>query len=124
MYKIILDTNALINVIKQKIDLVQKIDNLLQKPFELYTFDSVINELEKLSKKKSKSSAFASIALKSISEYDIKIIKGNYKNADKDIINFADTNWIVFTNDRKLKSILEKKGIRVIFIRELKKIEG
>ncbi|MEM5777211.1 MAG: PIN domain-containing protein [Candidatus Aenigmatarchaeota archaeon] len=123
MKKILVDTNCIIYIVKNKIDFFEEINKLIQEPFEIYVTESVINELEKISTKKTKNSMFARIALMIIKKNKFKIIKGKYMNADKDILYITNKNWIVITNDKRLKRLLSQKNTRAISVREFVKID-
>lgn len=121
--KIILDANAIIYIAKYKINFLEYLDELLQKPYRLFTTQSVLNELKKISQKKSKNAAYAKIALKLIEKHKIEILNYESKSADDDIVKIANKDWMVLTNDKKLKEILKNLGTKVISVRQKAKFE-
>lgn len=115
MIKIYFDTNFLIDVVRFRIDL-KEIANLVLEPYKLYTFDNVVNELEKIKSKHSK------VALEIIKNR-IVVVKSDKKNVDKAFLVLTDKNTIVATNDSKLRKQLKTKGIRTIFIKSRKQLD-
>jgi rRNA-processing protein FCF1 len=122
MKKVILDANALIYWVKQKIDLIPSLESILQEPFEIATTASVIEELKKISRTAKRSSGYAKAALELIDKMNIKVIPSSYTHADKDIMALADEDMIVVTNDKRLKERLKSKT-RVLSIGEIKRVK-
>jgi rRNA-processing protein FCF1 len=116
--KLIFDTNFLIDLARFRIGF-EEIENLGE---ELLTLNSVVKELEKIASSKGKNSKNAKIALKLIELKNIRIIKSKEKNVDKGILKLAKKNTLIATNDRKLRKILKKRGIKTIYLRKKKKI--
>ncbi len=102
MLKILLDTNFIINSIKYRIDINDKLKDLLLEPFELFIINKTLKELEK---KKLKN-----LTLKLIKNLNILPSKTTY--VDDDIVNLE--GYIVATNDKELKRRLRSKNIRII----------
>jgi len=121
MKKVLLDSNFLISCFKFKVDLSQ-IEDLLAEPFQLFTLNSIINELKTLAGSKSKDSKYAKLALKFLNSKKIKILKTN-KLADEAILELADKNTLVATNDLSLRKKLKVKGIKTIYLRGKKRLE-
>ena len=129
--KIILDTNFLIYCAKEKIDYVEKLNNMFHEHFDLVVPKQVIEELHTVMNKKKRKIPFlkrksrfkkttgrdkeaASLALqileKYISENQIKEILAEGKTVDETLINLAHENKknIVCTLDKEMRSILER----------------
>jgi len=121
MKKILLDSNVFIYSIKQKIDIFSSLQDILQEPFELVTTESVVKELEKMSKSAKKDSAYAKASLKLMEKMSVKVIPSKHEYADKDILALAKEDIVVITNDKKLKEKLKKKT-RVMSLGVIKKI--
>ncbi|MEM5799317.1 MAG: hypothetical protein QXZ43_01465 [Candidatus Aenigmatarchaeota archaeon] len=121
--KIIFDTNSLIYSIKYKIDIFKEIEKNFQQPIELSITESVLKELDGISRSKKQSSVYARLSIHLIEKNNIKILPSRYKYTDRDILNLADRDSIVITNDKNLKELLKKRNIRTLSIREFKKIE-
>ena len=119
--RIILDTNFLIDVIRFKIDLGQ-IPTLILGQCELFTLDSVMDELKKIAKTKARESGYAKIALELIKNKKIRILKIEGK-ADEVILSLSEKNTIVATNDKELKKLLKRKGVKTIYIKSKKHLD-
>ena len=139
--KIILDTNFLIYCAKEKIDYMEKIDNLINQYYEVVVPFQVIEELKKIMNKikikipkekrkpkfkkttgRDKEAASLSLQLidKYIEEGKIKKISAEGKIVDEALINLAKENNenIICTLDREMR----KKLPRVILINKNKKL--
>ncbi len=100
----ILDTNALIYSIKQRINLEKFVKEEIAVPI------SAIRELEVLSKRDNN----AKLALKLTDRYKILDVSSK---GDEGILEAATTfGGIVVTNDRKLQRSLKERNIRVTSI--------
>lgn len=120
MRKVILDTNFLINSFLFRIDFLDEIKSLVEEPIEFLTLDSVVREIKKISKSKTKDSGYAKIALDFIKQKNIKMIKSEIKSTDKAILGIANKNTMVATNDTKLRKKLKKLGVKTIYLRARK----
>ena len=122
---IVLDTNFLIDIIRFKIDL-DELDRLFLHPFELFTLDSAIRELEKISKTKSQESKYAKVALELLKIRKIKILKVR-ETPDKAILSLANgktnENIVVATNDIELRKKLKRLGTKTIYLKSKKQLD-
>ncbi|MEM5778428.1 MAG: hypothetical protein QXD43_02305 [Candidatus Aenigmatarchaeota archaeon] len=112
--KIILDTNFLIDCIRFKIDISSE---LLGN--ELFVLNTIIFEIEKITKRGTKESALAKIALEFIKRNKIKILNTN-KETDNALIDFSKQGYVIATHDKALKSKLKKIRAKIIYIRQKK----
>ncbi len=119
--RLILDTNFLIDIIRFKIDL-DELDSLFLTPFELLTLDSVIKELEKISKTNSQESKYAKVALELVKIKKIKTLKVK-ETTDKAILNLANKETVVATNDIELRKKLKALGIKTIYLKSKKHLD-
>ena len=117
--KILLDTNFLLTIVRFRIDL-NEISNLLIEPYQLVTLNLVLNELKEISHSKSAASLHAKIALELIKTKNIEILKSKEENTDNAILEFASKDFIVATNDSKLRKELKKNRIKTIYLRARK----
>jgi uncharacterized protein len=121
MKKILLDTNFIINCVKQKIDFFEEIKLL---GFKIIIPENVIREIEKIknSKQKQYNREAANLALRILEKSEYEKIKFKKRNVDKAIKDFVDSenNIIVATLDKELKNKI--KGHKMI-IRNKKKLE-
>ncbi len=109
MENLILDTNALIYAIKNKIDIKIEITKLVQ-TFKIFIPECVIDELNGLSK----GNWYAKAALKYADNFNII---PSYGKADNCIHLMAKKlNAYVMTNDRGLIKILKNDNIKIIII--------
>ena len=124
--KVILDTNFLIYCAKEKLDYIEKINNLLNEGFNLVVPDQVIGELKrlKIKAKKGKDKDACDLALKILDKKNIKIVKPVGKNVDDAIMQLAQENSknIVCTLDREMRwelgrVILISRGKKLILTR-------
>ena len=120
MKKIILDTNFLTLPHQFKIDICNEIDRIMEENYELFTLDSVVYELKKLSKSKGKDAIAAKIGLELIKKKNIKIINTGEKNVDKAIVAISNEDMIVATNDKILRKKLKNENIKTIYLRSKK----
>lgn len=123
--KVVLDTNAIIYAVKNKIDIEQAIGNLdIPKP-EIVVPRSVIYELEDLTEKAKKGSdkAVARLAIQVIKFSKFKVIKIGEGHTDNIIADWATKNHAaVATNDLEFKRKLKEKSVPVFSIRQKKYI--
>ncbi|MBI2578798.1 MAG: hypothetical protein HYW26_03745 [Candidatus Aenigmarchaeota archaeon] len=119
--KILLDTNMLLDCTKYRVDFSAQLHG-----HELITLSSCFNELEKLGKKRGKAGEAARIALIMARAKGVIIVRSAEKNADAAILRHAlrekQSDFAVATNDRALIKSLKKNGIRIIRLREKKKL--
>ncbi len=124
--KVILDTNFLIYCAKEKLDYIEKINNLLNEGFNLVVPDQVIGELKrlKIKAKKGKDKDACDLALKILDKKNIKIVKPVGKSVDDAIMQLAqeDSKNIVCTLDREMRwdlgrVILVSRGKKLILTR-------
>ena len=123
MKKIILDTNFLTLPHQFKIDIFSEIGRIMEENYELFTLDSVVDELNKLSESKGKDAVAAKIGLELIKKKNIKIISTGEKNVDKAIITISNKNTIVATNDKILRKKLKNENIKTIYLRSKKYLQ-
>jgi len=102
--KIILDTNFLIYCVQYKIDIEKEIERIMTENYTINILDGTIDELNKLKERKTKLPA--KIALKLVENFNIIETKKAHI-VDELIVEIADKNTIVGTNDKELKSRLK-----------------
>lgn len=115
MKKILLDTNFLIDLFRFKIGM-EEIGNLLTEPYEFFIPTSVIKELKKISMSKGNDSKYAKLALRLAEGNRMKTIE-SIKMADKAIVDLADKDTLVATNDMELRKTLKRLRIKTIYLR-------
>lgn len=116
--KILLDTSLLLDCAKYRVDFSAQLHG-----HELLTLSSCFNELEKLSARKGRTGEAARIALVMVLAKGVRIVRSAEKNTDAAILSYAlREKCCVATNDRALIKSLKKNGIRIIRLREKKKL--
>lgn len=115
MKTIILDTDFIINSIKNHIDIENSIKNLCPYKSRIVVLDKTLEELEH--------KPLSNIAKQVISKWEILKTKKN-KSVDDLILEYVQTdkNTIIATQDRKLKEKLKKGKTALITIRQQKYI--
>jgi len=127
--EILLDTNFLLTCIKQKIDFISLLNEMINEKVNFLMPEEVFNELESLSKRKGektkdKISAKVSLELSELSNF--RRIKLNNKIVDLGIVNFLSKNpkIILATLDKSLAAKVRKKNeIKVLTIRDKKQLD-
>jgi len=109
MKKVILDTNLLLECVKNKVDIFD-IKNIVD--YDIYTLDKSIGELEDIvRKKRGKNRDNAKLALQIIKER-VKVIKTKEGNVDDILVELSKED-IIATQDKDLKKRL-KGGIIIL----------
>ncbi len=123
MKRIILDTNFLIIPGELNVDIFTEIQRIANFPYRIYTFDRVINELNKLAREGSgKLKQAAKLGLQLIAAKQVEVIKSkNNLNADELILQSTNPETdIVATQDRELKRKLKERGVHLLVLRKKK----
>ena len=102
MLKILLDTSFIIDSIKYRVDIKDKLKDLLLEPFELFIIDNTLQELEKKRLK--------NLTLNLLK--DLRILPSKTPHVDNEIASLD--GYIVATNDKELKRRLKSKEVKVI----------
>ena len=109
MKSIILDTNFIIEVLKNKIDLKGELSKICNFPFKIFVLDRIKNELDNIIEKQGgKNKELAKLALSYIKNLDI--IETKRDNVDEILIEMSKES-IIATQDKQLKSRLKKPFI-------------
>ena len=124
MRKIILDTNFLMAVFQFKVDIFSEIERICDFNYRLVVLEGSVRELEHLAKTaKGKSKRAALLALRMIESKNIEVRKSEGKYVDSFMLEFADKDTIVATQDMALKRKLTEKGISLIILRQKKYLQ-
>lgn len=134
MKKIVLDTNFLLLPYTKKIDIFSEIQEIMQEPYQIIVLQPVIDELNKIvndKEQKGKHKDAAKIGLKlielkkpiilEIKQKDLKskLISKEFV-VDDVILEIADSDFIVATQDKNFKKKLSDKGINYIYLKNQK----
>ncbi len=115
--KFLLDTNFLMIPGKFKIDIFRELKDFGK--VYLYTLDSVVHELEKLSKGRGRDSRNARLAIHMIKKEGVRILHVEAKNTDEGIKKLAEKGYFtVCTADKELIKSLKGMGARIIYLRQ------
>ena len=121
--RVLLDTNALLVPGTIGIDIFEELEKLLGS-YEAVVPDFVISELKSIAKSgEGRSKVAAKFALELLKK--VRVLKTEQKGrVDEAIANIAkENNFIVFTNDKELRQSLKAKGVKVIYLRQMKYLE-
>jgi len=118
--RVILDSNFLIDLIRFKIPL-EEVYELLNYETKFFTLNSVLSELEKVARKKSRDAKYAKASLKLIELKKIEVLNFD-KKADEALLSLADEKTIIATNDKNLRKKLREKGLKAIYVRAKKRL--
>ncbi len=117
MKRIVLDTNFLMIPAQFKVDIFSELNRLMIEPYEMFAFDSTIDELEKISSGKRKDRNAAKVALQLIKQKNLKRLHNSIHGYTDDFILEGVTNKdIVCTQDLALKRRLKIKHKGIAFI--------
>jgi len=120
--RILLDTNFLLDMLRYKLDF--SIFETLEENVELFISSETLREIKSMANRKTKEGRLAIVALKLIESQKIKIVQSLKKEVDEDLLELAKKEgFIVATNDKDLKEKLKKENVRIICLRNKKKIE-
>jgi rRNA-processing protein FCF1 len=118
--RVILDANFLMDLIRFKISL-EEVYELVGYEAKLFTLNSVLSELEKIARKKSRDAKYAKVSLKLIELKKIEVLNLN-KKTDEALFSLADEKTIIATNDKNLRKKLREKGFKTIYVRAKKRL--
>lgn len=118
--RVVIDTNFWIDVFRFRLDFAEIYD--LIPDSHIFTISQVVEELERLSKKKNKDAGFAKLALSFIESNRIQLLQVPEYGVDKALLNLSDKETVIATNDSFLRKKIEAKGGKTIYIRGRKHI--
>ena len=110
MKKVIIDTNFFLIPYQFKVDIFSEIERVMEEPYELLVLDKSLDELKKIIKEqKGKEVLAAKLGLELANE--ALMIKTPEGRVDDLIVELADKDTMVCTQDRILKKRLKVKKI-------------
>ncbi|MEK6963045.1 MAG: PIN domain-containing protein [Nanoarchaeota archaeon] len=113
---VILDTNFLLIPELYRVDVFEKIKELMNEPYELYIMDKTIDELNKIvASAKTKDKEAAKLALQLVKQKGLKSLPCS-STVDECILN-GPVDYAA-TQDRDLKRALKAKGVKIITLRQ------
>ncbi len=127
MKKIILDTNAVIDMADFKIDLFSELHRILDIPYQVCILRGTIQELEKIMQsQRLRFARAAKMGLAILQLKKVKILSG-IGNVDDMLVQYSAQGALVLTQDRELKrrltrpylTIRQKKTVMMIGMIEI-----
>ena len=122
--RVLLDTNFILSCTKQKIDFEDLAEHIFDEKIEWIVPREVLEELEKISKRKgerTRDKESAKISMEIISHLNPLIIELNSKNVDDGIVSYLNKNpCVLATLDKELK---KRTSCRILTIRLKKYLE-
>ena len=125
MKRIIIDTNFLMIPGQFRVDIFSEFSRICNFNYELFIFEQSIYELKNTVRnaKKGRDKKAAQFALKLIKLKNINLIKSENKDVDSLILENADNDTVVATQDILLRKSLLKKQVSVIILRQKKYLQ-
>lgn len=118
--KILLDTNFLLIPVEFRVDIFSELERLMDGKYKIYVLKQTIEELKNIQEQqKGKNRQAAKIALQLIENKKINILYiGSKKSVDEIIIELADKNYIIGTQDKLLRKKLKQKNAKLLTLRQ------
>lgn len=121
---VLLDTNALMLPVQFRIDIFSELERILGK-YRPVVLRGTIDELERIGQGGGENAVAARVGRSLAERCHVEEQKEEQGDVDSAIVRFAERNQCaVVTNDLGLKKTLQEKGIRVISMRKLKRLDG
>ncbi len=128
MHYIILDTDFLIKSMEMKADIIEFLDLNIGRPYSIIISGPVYYELGMIGKRKSKEGGYARVAKIFLEKINAEVMRTREKYGDKSIVELSERlkekgKVYVGTLDRELIKKLREKGIHVITLKHMGRIE-
>ncbi len=136
MIKVIFDTNFLLIPATRGVDIFSELERIMDVPYEICILRGTLDELGKIAdEQKGKHKNAAQMALNLIrakkpvvledKQKDLKrTLNSNDLIVDDIILEIADNETVVATQDKELKKRLSEKGINFIYLKNRKLIKN
>ena len=118
--KILLDTNFLLTMVRNKIFGLEQLKSKL--PVEFYTLSRVLIELQGLGKNDKKIKREVELVNKILELNSVKVIDSLMESVDDELVKLSK-DYIIATNDKELRIKVHKRGGKTVFIRSLTYID-
>lgn len=112
MKKIILDTNFLLAIGQFHVDIFSELERICDFPYEVYILDKTIEELKRIIRTGRKGKFAAKLALEFI-KGRVKLLEGRGNFVDNILVDLADKDTIIATQDRELKKRIKTRIITI-----------
>ncbi len=123
MKELLIDTNFLVECVKNKIDLYSELRRILDFGFEVAILDRTLDELDTIVARGKKEGQYAKLARTILMTKKVTVIPTEGGHTDNLLLAKADENHIIATMDKVLRQRLKRKGQDVVIIRAQKKLE-
>jgi rRNA-processing protein FCF1 len=120
---IIFDTNFLFVTFEFRIDFISQIENIVGSNTQFYIYEGTLSELENIERKGDKNKRFLPLITKMFTTYNFKIIKSKQDYIDDQILENAQKDILIATNDKELRQQLWKLPARVMYMRQKSYLE-
>ncbi len=124
--KVLFDTNLLMAVFEGPVNVIERVEELLETKVRPVILRLQLQELERIasSKKRQKAARIASTVLEYVKKRAFEVFEGGEGAVDDAIVEVSKREgYIVATNDRELRRRLRKEGISVVYMKGDGKIE-
>ena len=119
--KILLDTNFLLIPAEFKVDIFSELERLMDRKYRIYILDKTVEELKGIQQtQKGRNREAAKLALQLIETKQLNTIAANQESVDDSIVELADKDWIIGTQDTLLRRRLRQKHIQLLNLRNKK----
>ncbi|HLD57709.1 MAG TPA: DNA-binding protein [archaeon] len=115
--KALLDTNFLLIPAKFKVDIFLELRRLGVTQF--YTLDSVLKEMETLTKRPGEDSKHAKLSLKLLESKGVKILESKGQKVDKELLSLSKS-YVICTQDKELINQLKSERAEIVYLRQKK----
>jgi len=123
--KLIVDASFLLECIRRRIDVIERLEEMLNSKIRVVVLKPVYNEMLRLSMGSNRKGHYANLAIQLLNRIEADLVDVNGKEpVDTLIEQYACKFKIpVATNDLNLRKRLVRLGIPVLYVRGLSKIE-
>jgi hypothetical protein len=115
---IIFDTNFLFVTFQFRIDIIEELEKIVGKTFNLFIYEGTISELANLQKKKTPNKKFLPLIGTMLKRYNFRMIKSDATYIDDQILENVDRDVLIATNDKILKQKIQELGGKGILVRQ------
>ncbi len=121
--KVILDTNFLLIPAQFGFDIFTELQRICDFNYELFIFDKSLDELERSAEKQKGAQKHLVKTAISLTETmknnnKLNIIPAKTAYIDREILEAADKDTVVATQDKELRKKLRQRGIRTIIMKQ------
>jgi len=121
--KVVVDTNFLL-MMAQGVIAPSSLNDAINASYELVTTDTVVKELEAMSKREDLLAREARFALKLLERLGVQVLRVKADSADESVLTLAKElvqsgdRVVVATNDKNLRRSVRRLGVPTLYLRE------